>query len=129
MNREVVHQEIRQGLTWGGGVVVVALCATFARKVGFIDVEVVQRLVLGANGLMIAWYGNRMPKTVVPNARAGQARRVAGWSMVLSGLIYTGLFVFAPFSVAATGGSIAIVVGIAVTLSYCLSLRSKATAA
>ena len=97
MNKEVMHQEIRQGLTWGGGVVVVALCATFARKVGFIDVEVVQRLVLGANGLMI--------------------------------VIYTGLFVFAPFSVAAIGGSIAIVVGIALTFSYCLSLRSKATAA
>jgi hypothetical protein len=129
MNRERVNKEIREGLAWGGGVVVVALCASFARKLGYIDVEVVQRLVFAANGLMIAWYGNRLPKTVVPSARASQARRVAGWSMVLSGLIYTGLFAFAPFSVAAVGGSIAVLTGIAVTLSYCLSLRSKAKTA
>ena len=40
----------------------------------------------------------RLSKTVVPRAWAGQARRVAGWSMVLSGLIYAGLGAFAPIS-------------------------------
>jgi hypothetical protein len=78
---------------------------------------------------MIAWYGNRMPKTVVPSAQARQARRVAAWSLVLSGLIYAGLWAFAPIPVAISGGTGAIVAGGAVTLAYCLSLRSKAKAA
>jgi hypothetical protein len=60
--------------------VVVALCAVFARKLGYIDADTVDRVVLGANGLMIAWYGNRIPKRGAPSAQAGRAQRVAGWS-------------------------------------------------
>jgi hypothetical protein len=129
MNKEMMNKEIKAGLAWGSGLVVVALCATFARKLGYIDSDAVTRLVFGANGLIIAWYGNRMPKTVVPCAHAGQARRVAAWSMVLSGIIYAGLWAFAPIPVAISGGTAAVLTGIAVTLGYCLSLRPKAKAA
>ena len=62
----------------------------------------------------------------MPSAKARQARRVAAWSLVLSGLIYGGLWAFAPIPVAISGGTGAIVAGVAVTLAYCLSLRSKA---
>jgi hypothetical protein len=123
-----MNKELKEGLVWGGTVVVVALCASFARKLGYIDSDVVTRVVFGTNGLMIAWYGNRMPKAFVPSARARQARRVAARSLVLSGLIYAGLWTFAPIPVAKTGGSGAIVAGIAVTLGYCFSLRAKAKA-
>ena len=58
MNKEVVGN-----LAWGGGIVVLALGATVARKLGYIDGDIVTRLVIGANGLMIAWNGNLMPKT------------------------------------------------------------------
>jgi len=124
MNKEVVGN-----LAWGGGIVVLALGATLAHKLGYIDGDTVTRLVIGANGLMIAWNGNLMPKTFVPHAGARQARRVAGWSLVLSGLIYAGLWAFAPIQTAVIGGSVAIVAGIAVTLGYCLSLRAKAKVA
>jgi hypothetical protein len=124
MNKEVVGN-----LTWGVGIVVLALGATAARKLGYVDSDIVTRLVIGANGLMIAWNGNLMPKVFVPHAGARQARRVAGWSLVLSGLVYTGLWAFAPIQTAVIGGSIAIVAGIAVTLGYCLSLRGKAKVA
>ena len=46
--------------------------------------------------------------------------------MVLSGLIYAGLWAFAPISVATTAGTLAVFAGVAATLGYCLSLRSKA---
>ena len=87
MNREVVTS-----LAWGIGIVVLALCATFARKQGVIDSEMVDRIVMGAIGLMVAWFGNQMPKRFVPSARARQAQRVAGWSMALSGLVYAGFW-------------------------------------
>ena len=49
-----MNKEIKAALTWGGSVAVVALCAVFARKLGYIDADTVDRVVLGANGVMIA---------------------------------------------------------------------------
>jgi len=106
----------------------VALAASLARRLGYMDGDTVTRLVIGLNGLMIAWYGNRMPKTFVPNALARRARRVASWSLVLSGLAYAGLWAFAPIQTAVVGGTVAVFTGIAVTLGYCVSLRSKKAA-
>lgn len=71
MNREVMAD-----LAWGVGIVVLALAATYARRQGYIDGETVNRIVMGATGLMVAWFGNRMPKRFVPSARARQATRV-----------------------------------------------------
>lgn len=124
-----MKKQLIADLTWGIGIVVLALGATYARKLGYIEGETVTRLVLGATGLMITWFGNRMPKTFVPSARARQAQRVGGWSMALSGLVYAGLWAFAPFDVALIGGCGAILVGIAVTVGYCLSVRDRANAA
>jgi hypothetical protein len=122
MNRELID-----GLAWGGGIVTLAIGATLAHKLGYIEADSVQRVVFGSIGLMVAGFGNRIPKAFVASAEARRAKRVAGWTMVLSGLIYTGLWVFASFSVATWGGITAILAGIAVTLGYCLSLPSKAT--
>lgn len=124
-----MNKDLMGNLAWGCGIVILALAASFARREGYIDSETVNRIVLGATGLMIAWQGNRLPKTFLPSAGARQARRVAGWSLALSGLVYAGLWAFAPFQVALIGGCGAIIVGIAVTVGYCLSLRDKAKAA
>ena len=124
-----MNKEIIGGLAWGGGIIALALGATFARKLGYIDGDTVTRVVIGMNGLMIAWYGNRMPKAFAPTDTARRLARVAGWSLALSGLVYAGLWAFAPIPVAVAGGCAAIVAGIAVTGGYCLSLRAKAKAA
>lgn len=128
MNKEM-NQEVLGSLALGVGIVVLALVATSARKLGYIDAETVTRIVTGANGLMIAWFGNRLPKAFVPSACARRARRVAGWSLVLSGLVYAVLWAFAPIPLAVAGGSAAVLAGIAVTVGYCLSLRAKAKTA
>jgi hypothetical protein len=124
MNKQVITD-----LAWGIGIVVVALVASFARKQGYIDGDTVTRVVIGMTGLMIASFGNRIPKTFVPNSFARQARRVAAWSLVLSGLVYAGLWALAPIPVAVAGGSGAVLLGMAVTFGYCISLRAKAKAA
>ena len=127
MNREM-KRELIGALAWAGIMFALTLGASFAHKRGYIDGDTVIRMVIGPTGLWMAWYGNRIPKNVVPSARAGQAQRVAAWSLVLSGLVYAGLFVFAPIPVAAAVGSGAVFTGVAVTLGYCLSLRAKAKA-
>jgi hypothetical protein len=123
-----MKEELIGVLVWAGCIVTLALGATFARRLGYIDGDSVIRVMIGVTGLWMVWYGNRMPKTLVPIANAGarRARRVASWSLVLSGLVYAGLWAFAPIPVAAWGGSGAVVAGLVVTLGYCLSLRNTA---
>ena len=48
---------------------------------------------------------------------------------ILSGLVYAGLWAFAPIPVAVAGGCAAVILGMAVTFGYCISLRTKAKAA
>lgn len=124
-----MNKEVMNSLAWGVGIVVLALIATGARKLGYIDGDMVNRIVLGATGLMVAAFGNRIPKTFTPSAGARKAQRVAAWSLVISGLIYAGLWIFAPFQTAVIGGCAAILIGMAVTFGYCLSLKNKAKAA
>ena len=122
-----MNKELIGALAWAGGIITLALGASFARKLGYMDDDTVKRVVIGMNGLMIAWFGNRMPKVVAPSIYARQITRVGGWAMVLSGLVYAGLWAFAPIPVAITVGCGAVVAGIAVTLGYCLWLRVRAS--
>ena len=120
MKKDLLHD-----LAWGGGIVVLALCASYARSQGFIDHDTTTRIVIGATGLMIAAFGNRMPKRFESSDRARKAQRVGGWSLAISGLIYGGLWAFAPLNVALWVGCGAIIAGMAVTLGYCLWLRGR----
>lgn len=124
-----MNKDLTRNLAWGGGIIALALAASLARYLGYIDQEATQRIVLAAVGLLVAAQGNRIPKSFAPSAGARKAKRVAGWSMVLSGLIYAGAFAFAPMDVALPLGCGAVIAGLAVTFGYCLSLRRMATAA
>ena len=111
--------------SWAIGIVAVALISSYARNIGMMDHETVQRVVLCATGLMIAAFGNRMPKAFAPTAIAQQVNRVGGWSLAISGLMYAGLWALAPFQVALIAGCAAIIVGMAVTVGYCLRMRAR----
>jgi hypothetical protein len=124
MNKDVISW-----IAWAAGIVAVALTMRFMREMDYVDRETSTRIVIGLIGLMVAWAGNRMPKALAPNALILQVKRVGGWSIALSGLVYAGLWAFAPIEIAKVVGSAVVVGGIAVTLGYCLSLRSKAKVA
>ena len=121
-----MNRELTGYIAWAVGIVAVALAASYARKLGYIDQDTTTRVVIGLNGLMIAWIGNRLPKSVAPTACVGRVKRVGGWSMVLSGLVYAGVWAFAPIPVAVAVGCAAVIAGIAVTYGYCLLLRARA---
>ncbi len=115
-------------LVTAGTLIAAALAATAAKQAGWIDGDAVTRIVMGGTGLMLAWFGNRMPKTWVPQAAARRVNRVAGWSQAISGLVYAGLWAFAPFDTALWLGCGAIVFGIAVTVAYCASQARRSAA-
>lgn len=123
-----MKKELIGSLVWAVGMLGLALGAAFARKLGYIGSDTVIRLVTGAIGLWMTWYGNRIPKTLAPNASARKAQRVAAWSLLLSGLAYAGLWAFAPITVAVWAGTAAVFAGIAITFGYCLSLHAKTKA-
>ncbi len=124
-----MNKDVSYSLAWASVIVGLALAASFARSQGYIDQDMTIRIVLGATGLMIAAYGNRLPKTFVAGAHARRAQRVAAWSMAISGLIYAAAFIFAPVMTAVVVGCGAVIVGLAVTLGYCLMLRNRPSAA
>jgi hypothetical protein len=124
-----VNKQLATDLACGASIVAVALVATWARKQGYVDGDTVTRLVACMIGLMVASFGKRLPKSFVPSYRARQARRVAAWSLVLSGLVYAVLWAFAPIPIAVAGGCGAVLLGMAVTIGHCFSMRARAKAA
>jgi hypothetical protein len=124
-----MKKELIGALVWAVGMLALAVGATFAHRLGYIDRDTVTRLVTGVIGLWMAWFGNRIPKTFTRSAQARQIQRVAAWSQVLSGLTYAGLWAFAPIPVAVTVGTGVVLAGIAVTFGYCLLQTTKAKAA
>lgn len=123
-----MNNTLRSELAWGVGILVLAIGASAAREAGHVDGDTVTRIVMAAIGLMLAWFGNRIPKRIVPAVWAQRASRVSGWTMVLSGLVHAGLWAFAPIPLAIAGGSSVVLAAIAVTLGYCRVLRASARA-
>ena len=120
-----MKKETRDALIWAAAMLVLALAATTAHKLGYISDDMVRRPVTAVFGLWMVWYGNRIPKRLAPSACALQAQRVSAWSMILSGIVYTGLWVFAPIETALWVGTAVVFGGIIVTLAYCLALQSR----
>ncbi len=123
-----MKKELLVALAWGCVILPVAFAAKYAHARGYIDADTMLRIVIALNGLLVAFYGNRIPKAFVPNANARKAKRFAGWALVLSGLTYTGLWIFAPIPLAQAVGTGAIAGAIILTFLYCLALRTPPAA-
>lgn len=120
-----MKRELLVSLAWASTIILLSLSATFARQLGYIDAESSLRVV-AMNGLMVAYYGNRAPKAVVPSSHARQVARFTGWALVLSGLVYAGLWAFAPVGTAMIFGTGAVAGGVLLSLAYCMKLRATA---
>lgn len=120
-----MKRELRVSLAWASAIILLSLGATFARQLGYIDAETSLRVV-AMNGLMVAYYGNRAPKSVAPTTHARQVARFTGWALVLSGLVYAGFWALAPIRFAMVFGTGAVALGVLLSLGYCVKLRAQA---
>ena len=116
-----MKKDILAGLIFGGAMLALALAAKYAHARGYVGDDVAMR-TLAMNGLLIAYYGNNIPKRVAPHAVARKAQRFSGWTQVLSGLTYAGLWAFAPIPVAETVGTAVVLAGVVLVLGYCVVL-------
>ncbi|MEQ1819184.1 MAG: hypothetical protein ABL871_11295 [Terricaulis sp.] len=86
------------------------------------------RVMMVFNALLLAYYGNAIPKAVLRTPVARAARRFAGWVFVFGGLISAGLWAFAPLDIA-TPAALTVTAGSAVlAFGYCFLSRSNTTA-
>ena len=119
-----MKKDILAGVVAGASMLLFALAAKYAHGKGYIDGDAVLRVV-AMNGLLVAYLGNQLPNAVVPYAWARQSRRFSGWTLVLSGLVFAGLWIFAPIPVAVTFGTVAVLGGVILSLGYCVWLRGR----
>jgi hypothetical protein len=101
-------RSIAGALAVGGATLAVAIGFRVANAYGVaIDHEVRTRVVSAMFGLIVAWSGNMVPKTLTPLARLRcdparyQARqRRAGWAFVLAGLGWSVSWLILPMPIA-----------------------------
>ncbi len=120
-----MKKDIVAGLIFAAFTLVLAVAAKVANARGYIDHDTLMRVV-AVNGLVVIYFGNQLPKSMVPYAWAQRARRFSGWSLVLSGLVYIGLWLFAPIPVAIVFGTGAVFAGVILGVVNSVWLASRA---
>lgn len=104
-----------------------ALACVGAARLGWISYDMSLRLTMAVIGLVLVYQANAIPKDVAGRSTNYQAvKRVAGWALVLGGLAYAAIWLFAPLEVAALGSMAAVIAAIIYIFSYRRWRRSKA---
>lgn len=120
---------IIQRLSVALGLAVLVLAAAtalrYAQSLEIIGMDAARRSMQVMIGLILAGYANFLPKDIgrwQPSAlaarRAQAALRVGGWSLTLAGLAYSGLWAFAPISVADVAATAVLATATLVTTIY-----------
>jgi hypothetical protein len=96
---------IRRGVVFGGLVLVISLGLKLATTLGVINHDdFSKRAVMAIMGVFLMSIGNAMPKSLVPlsaalrcdTARTQAFRRFAGWTWVLTGLVFATVWLVLP---------------------------------
>jgi hypothetical protein len=122
----MMTQRITGNLALAFGLLTVAAGLTYARRMGWVDIDIPARGTMIASGMLVAIYGNAIPKvikTTSPGARSVQ--RFAGWAFVLSGLAYAAIWLLAPLDMAPDASMIAVGSALVAVIAYGLWMRSR----
>lgn len=127
------QRELAHGVAVAGLLIVAALAAVTARRLGLItDPELPARVSGIACGLVLAGYGNVIPRRLVryePDsawpARRQASLRFAGWAFVLAGFANAAVWAFAPSTGMAMWSMVPIVAAIALVTLRCRRLRME----
>jgi hypothetical protein len=121
----MMRNRIASRLVLAAVMLVAAAAIRWAQGHHVIGPDVAARAMQVLIGLMVAFYGNVMPKDIgrwrgsARSAAAVQsALRVGGWSLTSAGLAYAGLWAFTPVAFATTAGIVVVAAATLVTAGY-----------
>ena len=116
---------ITSNLALAGLLIAVSIALAFLRRQGVVGAEAPARGAMMLTGILLAVYGNVIPKSVSRLSAKGESlQRVTGWATVVAGLGYAAIWAFAPIDIAAIASMIAVALGFVVVIGYCAWLRS-----
>ena len=105
--------------------IAVSLAVAWGVMAGQLGADAPTRTMMAVNSLLLACYGNAIPKAVLRSAASRTGRRFAGWVFVLAGLISAALWAFAPLDIA-TPAALTVTAGSAVlAFGYCFLSRGR----
>jgi hypothetical protein len=126
----MMTQRITGALTLAFALLSVAAGLAYGRRMGFVSPDLAVRGTMAAIGLMLAFFGNGIPKVItVTTPRARAIQRFAGWAFVLAGLAYAAIWALAPLTQAAEAASAAVAAAMLGVFAYGLWMRSRPTKA
>lgn len=108
--------------------IAVSLAVAWGVMAGQLGADVPTRAMMAVNSLLLAYYGNAIPKAVLRSAASRASRRFAGWVFVLAGLISAALWAFAPLDIAAGAAITVIASAVVLAFGYCFLSRSRTAA-
>lgn len=118
---------IGESLALAALMIATSLGVVVAQKTGVLSVDMGTRVGMVIYTLIVAYYGNLIPKAIVRSDRARAARRFAGWAFASTGFVSAALWILAPIDVA-TAASIALIgTAVVAVLGYCFLSRRAAT--
>lgn len=103
--------------------IAVTLGLNWAEAEGLVGADMSVRAVIVLAGLVLAWYGNEVPKAIVRSERARTAKRFSGWVFTLAGLGSAAGGVLLPIDMAVTAELAVVGGGLLLVVFYCLATR------
>ncbi len=117
---------ITSSLALAGLLIAVSIGLVYLRRLGAVGSEAPVRGTMVLTGILLAVYGNVIPKTVSRLTANGESvERVTGWATVLSGIGYAAIWAFAPIESAAIASMTVVLIGFVCVVGYCMWLRSQ----
>jgi hypothetical protein len=121
----MMTNRITSNLALAGLLIAVSAGLAFLRRLGVVGAETPARGAMVLTGLLLAVYGNVIPKSVSRSSAKGESiERVTGWATVVSGIGYAAIWAFAPIEIAAVASMGAVLIGFVCVVGYCVWLRS-----
>jgi len=121
----MTSKPITSSLALAGLLIAVSIGLAYLRRLGVVGAETPARVAMVLTGVLLAVYGNVIPKSVSRSSAKGESlERVTGWATVLAGIAYAAIWAFAPIEIAAVASMGAVLVGFVCVVGYCLWLRS-----
>lgn len=115
--------KIGTGIAIASALIAVTLGLNWAEAEGLVGADVSVRAVIVLAGLVLAWYGNEVPKAIVRSERARTAKRFSGWVFTLAGLGSAAGGVLLPIDMAVTAELVVVGGGLLLVVCYCLATR------